>query len=607
MKYNHKGHKVGYTKGAKNKTLCSLWFFLVFFVVKKAPLNPPEGGTLAVAVKENGWEQCHKAIHTKGAKNKTLCSLWFFLVFFVAKTAPLNPPEGWTFAVVVKKRVCAKWRFYISLCLCAFGANFAKANNVQIFNVQVLDATHLAFDISWENSWSLPDTAPPGNHDAVWVFIKYQNNMAWQHLDVSATAIDYTLTGNTLSINPASDGKGFFIERADTGRGNIGPTHILVKYADSLNIMANSSFRVFGIEMVYVPQGGFYLGDGVANHVFSRGDKPAPFFINSENSIPVGKDSLSLLDTGMYAPVAAIPAAYPKGYNAFYSMKYEISQWQYVSFLNCLSFNQQETRTVVSPASASGTFAFSSSTASRNGIVIDIPGASGAAPAVYACDADNKTTYNDTGAGQARACNFLGWADIAAYLDWAALRPMTEMEFEKICRGPVYPIAGEFAWGTAFATDGNTIINDGTPEESVSEVPPAGYGLARYYSKTGPLGPMRCGFAGGTHRGRLPLGAAYFGVMEMSGNLWENCITVDTMGLSFTGNNGDGVLSATGDANVLNWPGISGIGAGYRGGAFESSITGTFRDLAVSDRFYAGLPPNLRRNTSGGRGVRNEK
>jgi formylglycine-generating enzyme required for sulfatase activity len=42
--------------------------------------------------------------------------------------------------------------------------------------------------------------------------------------------------------------------------------------------------------------------------------------------------------------------------------------------------------------------------------------------------------------------NILSWFDVAAYLDWAALRPMTELEFEKVCRGPENRIAGEYAW-----------------------------------------------------------------------------------------------------------------------------------------------------------------
>jgi len=44
----------------------------------------------------------------------------------------------------------------------------------------------------------------------------------------------------------------------------------------------------------------------------------------------------------------------------------------------------------------------------------------------------------------------LSWADGAAYAAWAGLRPMTELEIEKLVRGPREPIPGEVGpsyWG----------------------------------------------------------------------------------------------------------------------------------------------------------------
>ena len=29
----------------------------------------------------------------------------------------------------------------------------------------------------------------------------------------------------------------------------------------------------------------------------------------------------------------------------------------------------------------------------------------------------------------------ISWSDMSAYLDWSGLRPMTELEYEKACRG----------------------------------------------------------------------------------------------------------------------------------------------------------------------------
>ncbi len=45
------------------------------------------------------------------------------------------------------------------------------------------------------------------------------------------------------------------------------------------------------------------------------------------------------------ATARSLPAAFPKGYAAFYIMKYEISQEQYVGFLNKLTQTQQTART----------------------------------------------------------------------------------------------------------------------------------------------------------------------------------------------------------------------------------------------------------------------
>ena len=46
-----------------------------------------------------------------------------------------------------------------------------------------------------------------------------------------------------------------------------------------------------------------------------------------------------------------------------------------------------------------------------------------------------------------RPCNYLSWDDAMAYADWAALRPMTELEFTKACRGDKEPAFHERPWG----------------------------------------------------------------------------------------------------------------------------------------------------------------
>ena len=59
--------------------------------------------------------------------------------------------------------------------------------------------------------------------------------------------------------------------------------------------------------------------------------------------------------------------------------------------------------------------------------------------------------------------------DLVAYLDWAALRPMTELEYEKIARGSAEAIVpGEYAWGSTSITTETEI--DGAPEDGTETV-----------------------------------------------------------------------------------------------------------------------------------------
>jgi hypothetical protein len=57
-----------------------------------------------------------------------------------------------------------------------------------------------------------------------------------------------------------------------------------------------------------------------------------------------------------------------------------------------------------------------------------------------------------------RAVGYLTWMDLAAFLDWSALRPMSELEYEKTARGSILPVAGEFAWGTTTITELKTEV-----------------------------------------------------------------------------------------------------------------------------------------------------
>jgi formylglycine-generating enzyme required for sulfatase activity len=463
-----------------------------------------------------------------------------------------------------------------------FFANTLSANNVRITGTAV-SGSNVTFSIAWDNSWYA--NVAPANNDAVWLFVKYQDcaTQQWAHAGLSTVVADHT-AASPLVVETVADGKGVFLRRGALGGGNIAATTVTLK----MTIPAGTyNYKVFGVEMVKVLQDTFQLGDGVSSTTYSS------ITINAARQ----GAGISGATLGNNAGVA-IPATYPMGYNAFYCMKNEISQQQYVDFLNSIQYRQQEGRTTTPPNSAVGTLAFGAGARTYgNGIVIQTPGSNSAIPAVYGCDF-TVGTLNDIDDAQNKPANYLSWGDLSGYLDWAALRPMTEMEYEKVCRGPVTRVANEFAWGTTTiaATASYTITNLGAANEGLSAV---ANGICNYYYS---YAPMRVGFAATSTSGRVSAGAAYYGAMEMTGNVWEQTVsTYNAAGATFTGDLGDGDLTSIGQSNTASWPdATTGLGAGIRGGGSASTVA----DIYLSARGYTATPQTTRTFTVGGRGVR---
>lgn len=461
----------------------------------------------------------------------------------------------------------------------------AKANNVNITSTSV-SGSNITFNISWDNSWNA--NVAPNNWDAVWVFIKYQDcaTKLWNHADLSTVGGDHT-AGSPLQVDPVTDGKGVFIRRSALGGGNVGSTSITLK----MNIAAGTyNYKVYGIEMVNVPQGNFEIGDGTSTSTYNS------------YTVTATSQSGGLSSSVLGGASVAVPSTFPMGYNSFYCMKYEITQEQYVAFLNSLTYTQQAARVTVDPISAAGTYAFGN--ANRNGIIISTPGSNAALPAVFACDASSGIV-NNSDDGQNIPCTFLSWGDLAAYLDWSALRPITELEYEKVCRGPMPRIAGEYPWGSTNITQVyNTLgglVNDLTASESYS---PISNGLCAYGVATnnGVYGPLRAGLFATGSSGRESAGAAYYGAMELGGNVYERAITTSSSaGVAFTGALGDGTLLSGGDANAVNWPSsATAAGIGQRGGQWVSAAT----LVRTSDRSQMAAVDAARTYVMGGRGVR---
>lgn len=527
-----------------------------------------------------------------------------------------------------------KMRFYFFLpfVFLLFVGN-AFTNNIMISNVALTGGersqnyTYVKFDLYWDNSWRT--STGPNNWDAAWVFVKYDDgNGIWRHAYLSTDAGTHSVTvdngdparfsvGNS-TINSTQKAMGLMIYRANDGTGFIDWQDVRIRWNYGENGVAGETsvnIKVFAIEMVYVPQDSFSLGSGGAerDHFYSYPNPTTPYVVDSEDSISVGMSTGDLFydhsiptsgDQG-----GPIPKEFPKGYRGFYCMKYEITQKQYVDFLNLLKRPQQNTRT---QTDLSNIFTFNhhcimsdtKEPANRNGIRCDLTQHPLTDPVFFYCDLDNDDIGDEPEDGHNIACNFLNWTDGCAYADWAGLRPLTELEYEKACRGNQPPVANEFAWGVFqfHRTSYAPLIYDGTARELPNN--PTNYNCAiDTTTKTYIGGPLRVGIFATYNSTRTIAGATYYGIMEMSGNLEEYFVSVgDSLGRIFTGLHGDGALDSLGNANVDFWPSPdvlpsanSAIGAGIRGGDWNEK----YFYACVSDRSFAAQPWNLRNKSIG--------
>ena len=196
------------------------------------------------------------------------------------------------------------------------------------------------------------------------------------------------------------------------------------------------------------------------------------------------------------------------------------------------------------------------------------------------------------------------YADMAAYLDWSGLRPMSELEYEKACRGTRPVTADEYAWGDVSVKAGPVYIvtNPGAANEIINAVPVIGNAA---YNATNGIRPYRVGAIAASQvaPNRVEAGATYYGIMEMSGNEYELEITVGRAeGRVFDGAHGDGNITAAGLGDVTNWPAAN-LGFGLRGGCYHSSYPAIY--MRVSSRYLGHYwNTTTRQYHYGGRGVR---
>ena len=412
------------------------------------------------------------------------------------------------------------------------------SNNVQITNLTKSGNT-ITFDLSWENSWYVGLS----HHDAVWIFVKQAPNggPSWQHANVLSVTVD---SGYATEL--PSDQVGFFVRRSSTGNGTAS-TSVSATLTGLIGVFQD--IKVMGVEMVYVPTGSYYAGDGASNGRIARGDDiTEPVHITSAAALSCGSTDTDIqYSSGTCYDIAS---TYPNGYSEFYMMKYAITQQQYVDFLNCLSRNQQENRVTadITGQTITNIYVLSDTPSQNKGNVVRCDENVGYGPITFYCDRNNNGVPNEADDGMMRGCNYLRVTDWAAYLDWAGLRPMTFLEAEKASRGPLLPVQDEYSWGSSLWTNNGSLVDAGMENEAWSNSEVEG-GISTYSDDVVRVG---CN-APATGATRELSNATYYGVIDLGNNPGDFYID-NAFGSTFTATDGDGELNNAGESNVATWP-----------------------------------------------------
>lgn len=498
-----------------------------------------------------------------------------------------------------------------------------QANNLTITNVNLTGATsttiQVQYNMFWDNSWRDLE-----NWDAAWVFVKYSTNggLNWAHATLSSTGHLPGTSTPGATIHIPQDNTGAFIYRSSVSSGTFSITGQQLQWnftANGLNQTQASAatIRVFGMEMVYIPQGEYYLGDGVnytstpsptANAFRRSGTDNSAGFIPSNISETLNDpyygdfriNGLLGVDLNNDTVVSTWPTDapdHPTGYKAFYCMKYKVTQGQYTDFLNTLTYDQQSQRVNSATNTVNASIWNGSTTAlpsHRNNIFVLTPGVSNTQPRVY------------TATRPDRECNYINWPDAAAYLDWAALRPYTEFEKEKMGRGPVPPVQTELVDGlTSFTTVTSITAGVENGTEVALTTSHDLYNISQEYSVSGGDGsvyraPLRSGIFAKSSTSRVQAGASYYGVMDYGSGLIEWQVHFASLaGRSFTGLHGNGMLNTNAQADVNFWPGINGNATTGIANTTYSGSTGVTNGAGITFTGFINYSANIASTTWG--------
>ena len=466
---------------------------------------------------------------------------------------------------------------------------------IHVSNVGVESDLTITFSIAWQGSFqNLAE--PPRLCDAAWVFLKYRTSSSapWLPVELSTDASDHRAETEDCRIVPAEDGSGVFVRNGSSGP-YFGPVAWQVRlHPTNLQQRNGLQLRIAALRMVRVAAGSFWLGDPQDSCTGSFSDacreEDYAYRVDSEDEMQVGEcggaaKSLYYSSSGGDR-LGPIPAAFPKGYQAFYLMRSQVTQFQYAQFINSLLGDQKTLR-----------FNYGEG--------------------AYRYTIRKDRSGNRIATRPRRACNYLSWDDGLAFAAWAGLRPMTELEFEKACRGPLQtvaepwpssfagePVPQEYAWGSTDIVLAEVIVGYGSAF-LISGNCNTDNATTDFYGGDGGRGPVEAGrlwlpdepsfelavptdmdpharLTMGSLLHPKSVGASRTGALGLSGNLWEFCVAAGLpSGRTFTGSHGTGELTASGEApSSLGWPRD---GFGFRGGSWYTPAS----RCRVADRSYA--------------------
>lgn len=545
---------------------------------------------------------------------------------------------------------------FIALLLQTIITGNVLANGITVQKVALSDTNKTAktvsikFNIAWENSWR--DSI---NWDAAWIFIKFREpkDSIWRYRHLNLAGTGNTGTGNsTMKFAFPDDKKGVFYYRAGIGSGHIKMDSVKLAWnygTDNVTNIDSVEVKVFATEMVYIPAGHYSLGDGNgkerSNNSFHLKNAPNNYVVITNQWSPLlytknagsssfGMDDANVTNDGIRISgeggldmngdkIAEFPD-FPTGYRSFYCMKYDVTQGQYADFLNTLSIRDTTNSFIAQDTVRLKKLHPKYKYALQN---LD--------PIFYSTplDLQRHSISLDTVDGKyivSRPDRALGKGANSYYLsfsDWSAMRPMSELEFEKTARGPLPPSykthttsnnfspdttrswsGFDWAWGndTAYARATNngpgggnsySILNYSGLENGTETF--SNYNIYKRYINPftssglmgknvtggdGGDGPFRVGIFANDTTGRISSGASYYGVMDLSKNVSKLVVSAGQSGsrtLSYK-KHGDGILNYQGvpDNNEFllsnSGPGTTASFLSKTGAVSERNNYGTF-------------------------------